>query len=154
MRLAAFVTVIVVLAVAWYLISPLFINRQVSEAFPTLAHMPTKTALAAQTEAAAEGANESAQATAAMQVAMTEVPPAAADDMPENAGAEMKVLLSGEYTMLPMKAWAPPLFTNWQMAAAFYVSRILGFSTGLICTSISLPKSTFLIAALMSWPTK
>ena len=97
MRLAAVVTVIVVLAVAWYLISPLFFDRQVSEGFPTLAHMPTKTARAEQTEALAELASDSAQATAAMQVAMTEVPPVAAEDMPDNAGAEMTILFSGDF---------------------------------------------------------
>ena len=104
MRLLALVTVLVVLAVAWYLISPLFIDMEVSEAFPTLAHMPTKTARAQQTQAALANPTETpqnsfdvAQATAAMQEAMAEDPSQAADPMPDNGGAVMQILVQGEF---------------------------------------------------------
>ncbi len=102
MRLFALITFLVVMAVAWYLISPLFIDRQVSEAFPTLSRMPTKTPRVEPTqvailEATADSGFDSAEATAAMQLAMTEVPDASVEDMPENDGAEMIVLVSGSF---------------------------------------------------------
>lgn len=42
-RLAVFLVTLGVLGIAWWLISPLFINQSVDEDFPTLASMPTKT---------------------------------------------------------------------------------------------------------------
>jgi hypothetical protein len=102
MRLLATITVVLVFAVAWYLISPLFIDRQVSEGFPTLAHMPTKTAKAIQSEAAAIVATaelgfQPAEATAAMETAEVQTPSEASDSMPDNEGAQMIVLASGDF---------------------------------------------------------
>lgn len=76
-RLGILIGVLVLLAlpVAWYLVSPLFINREVNEAFPTL----------------------SPQATATMSAAAAEPDVEVEDTMPEKAMENMRILARGEF---------------------------------------------------------
>lgn len=105
MRFAALVVVFLVLAIAWYLISPLFVDMEVDEGFPTLAHMPTKTAKAEQTEEAQAHLTQTAaslgfspaQATAAMQSAQTEEPSRMEEPMPEGTAEDSQVYARGEF---------------------------------------------------------
>lgn len=128
MRLLAAITVVVVFGVAWYLISPLFIDRQVSEGFPTLAHMPTKTARAEQTQAAQAATATPdlgfapAEATAAMEEAMAEQSVEMADEMPNNDGVQMLVLSSGDFYDIAHEGMG--LATIYQLADG---SRVLRF---------------------------
>lgn len=69
------VLVLLALPVAWYLISPLFINREVDEAFPTL----------------------SPQATATMSAAAAEPDVEMEEAMPEQAVGNMRILARGEF---------------------------------------------------------
>lgn len=86
-RLAIAVITFVVFGVAWWLISPLFINNSVSEGFPTLAPMSTKT------EAAAASLSE---ATATPQAAATAEPTEdSSDAMPEGDG--LTLVSQGEF---------------------------------------------------------
>lgn len=77
MYLGIATAILVGLPVAWYLLSPLWINVQVNESFPTA--MP---------------ADVSAQATQAMSTAMAEPPKAMEEAMPE---AEMNLLAEGSF---------------------------------------------------------
>ncbi len=74
LRLAAFLAVLAALLLAWYLISPLFIDVQVNEDFP-----------------------RSAQATEAMLEAMAVEAILVNEGMPENAGAGMTIISEGEF---------------------------------------------------------
>lgn len=103
MRLMAFIVAVVVIGVAWYLISPLFIDMEVNEGFPTLGYMPTRTARA--TEEANQQATQTAEAlgfdpaeaTAMMEAAMTAEPIQSNDPMPDNAGVDMLILAQGDF---------------------------------------------------------
>jgi hypothetical protein len=103
MRLAAILVVIGVVAVAWYLISPLFINVQVDEGFPTLVPMPSKTPKIEPTEVPGLSMTQTAeslgfdpaQATAEMEAAMTSEPSISEEDMPEDADQGMTILAQG-----------------------------------------------------------
>lgn len=105
MRLIAFVVVIAVIYVAWYLISPLFINVQVDEGFPTLMPMPSKTPKIEPTEDPAAQITQTVeslgfdpvQATAAMEEAMTAEPSISEEDMPEDADQGMTILAQGQF---------------------------------------------------------
>lgn len=105
MRLIAFVVVIAVIYVAWQLISPLFINVQVSEGFPTLKPMPSKTPNIEPTEVPGVSITltveslgfDPAQATAEMEIAMTAEPSISKEDMPEGADQGMTILAQGQF---------------------------------------------------------
>jgi hypothetical protein len=94
LRFAALLIVVIVIAVAWYLISPLFLDVQVNEGFPTLAQMPTKTPRATVTPNPL--GFDPAQATAEMLVAMEADPAESDDPMPAEA-AEMTILVQGSF---------------------------------------------------------
>ena len=74
LKLAANLAALGALLLAWYLISPLFIDVQVNESFP-----------------------RSAEATAAMMEAMAAEPILMNEDMPENAGVGMTIISEGEF---------------------------------------------------------
>jgi hypothetical protein len=78
--IALLLVAVVVLAAAWYLISPLFINRAVNEAFP-----------------AATSATPMAEATAAMQKAMTETSTKMDEAMPVANSSAAKVVAKGTF---------------------------------------------------------
>lgn len=111
MRLAAFVVALVVFGLAWYLISPLFVDQRVDEGFPTLAYMPTRTAnerriLEAQEteEAALQGTQtvvvlgfSPAAATADMAEAMAADPTRMQEEMPGGENARAEILAQGSF---------------------------------------------------------
>lgn len=86
-RLAVLLVSLGILSVAWWLISPLFINQSVNEGFPTLASMPTKTSRAQTEQAPAMTSTPQATAT----------DPATSQDeaMPERTGVVL--VLSGDF---------------------------------------------------------
>ncbi len=130
MRLLAFFTVVIVFGGAWYLLSPLFFDRQVSEGFPTLAHMPTKTARAEQTQTALATQEpqlgfDPAEATAAMEVALSAELATSADEMPDNEGQQMVVLSSGEFSGIAHEGSG--LATIYELADGSHVLRFEDF---------------------------
>jgi hypothetical protein len=104
MLLLGLIVVIVVGAIAWYLISPLFINVQVDEGFPTLVPMPSKTPVIEPTEDPGAQMTQTvealgfdpAKATEMMEEAMTAEPNVADDEMPEDSAGEMKIIAQGQ----------------------------------------------------------
>ena len=104
MLLIGLIVVLVVGAVAWYLISPLFINVQVNEGFPTLVPMPSKTPVIEPTDDPAAQMTQTvealgfdpAKATAEMEIAMTAEPNVSDDEMPEDSAGEMTVIAQGQ----------------------------------------------------------
>ena len=105
LRLAALLVVISVIAVAWYLISPLFIDKQVDEGFPTLMPMPSETPNteatedpgAQMTQTAQSLGFDPAQATAMMEEAMAAEPSISEEDMPEGADQGMTIIAQGQF---------------------------------------------------------
>ena len=111
MRLAAFIVAVVVFGLAWYLISPLFVDQRVSESFPTLAYMPTKTANGLRTQQAQETAQAAlqatqtavilgfspAEATAQMAEALAADSRRMDDEMPAGENARAEILLEGSF---------------------------------------------------------
>jgi hypothetical protein len=107
-RMLALVVSIVVFGIAWYLISPLFVDARVSEGFPTLGYMPTRTTdpiRAASTEAAAAMSTQTAlalgfdvgEATAMMEAAMTAEPELSDEVMPAAMNDQTKIYASGNF---------------------------------------------------------
>ncbi len=87
-RLAIAIITFVVFGVAWWLISPLFINQSVSESFPTLAPMATKTEAPAAASLAEPTSTPAAAAT-------TEPTEESGEAMPEGAG--LTLLYQGQF---------------------------------------------------------
>ncbi len=77
------IVILALIPVGWYLLSPLFINREVSEALPVI---PSPTTVVDGPEAAAE-------ATKQMEEALTQTPTEMAEPMPE--AASMQILAQG-----------------------------------------------------------
>ena len=104
MLLIGLIVVLVVGAIAWYLISPLFINVQVDEGFPTLVPMPSKTPVIEPTDDPAAQMTQTvealgfdpAKASAEMEIAMTAEPNVSDDEMPEDAAGEMTIIAQGQ----------------------------------------------------------
>lgn len=107
-RVLAVIVTIVVFGVAWYLISPLFVNTRVSEGFPTLGYMPTHTpdparvaatdaAIAASTQTAMALGFDAAEATVTMGAAMTAEPAQSNEDMPSDIGDQPVVYAAGNF---------------------------------------------------------
>ncbi len=90
----------VAIPVGWYLLSPLFIDRAVDEAFPTSAAAaptaaPQETSAPSQPTAAGE--EPTADATQAMLEALTETPAVMEEPMPAEDMATMTILAQGEF---------------------------------------------------------
>ncbi len=104
LRLAALFVALGVFLIAWYLISPLFINVAVEEGFPTLVPMPSKTPELQPTEDPALQMTQTveslgfdpAKATEMMEEAMVADPVVATDEMPEEADNGMIILARGQ----------------------------------------------------------
>ena len=127
---------IIAAVVGWYLISPLFIDRQVSEAFPTAqatesmeesdsTPMAEETAAPSMEAEAPLDPTTMAEATQAMEDAMAEPTKAMDEPMPEDDPAEMTVLFQGSFYNIAHEGMGTA--TIYQLADGSRILRFEGF---------------------------